>query len=142
MPSRSTMRRGKKRDSSWIKEIIVTYLVSMPKAKRCLNLYAYTGGFSIYALNAGAAKVYSVDVSKKAIDLLNDNVALTDLGAKHESLAQDVTVFLKECPENYYDIIVLDPPAFAKSLRKRHNAVQAYKTHQCSSHEKDKERVD
>lgn len=97
------------------------------KGQKVLNLYAYTGGFSIYALSAGADKVYSVDVSKKAVDLLNDNVALTGLQDKHESLAQDVTVFLKECPQDHYDIIILDPPAFAKSLRKRHNAVQAYK---------------
>ncbi len=97
------------------------------QGKSILNLYCYTGGFSIYALNNGAQKVFSIDSSKKAIELLERNVALTGKSAFHTSLIQDVNQYLKEIEENEYDIIVVDPPAFAKSIRKKHNAVQAYK---------------
>ena len=98
-------------------------------AKGCsvLNLYAYTGGFSIYALNAGASEVVSVDISEKAVQLLKENVNLNGSYKDHEGLAVNVHDYLKEMARDRHDIIVLDPPAFAKSHRKRHNAVQAYK---------------
>jgi 23S rRNA (cytosine1962-C5)-methyltransferase len=95
--------------------------------KKVLNAFCYSGGFSIYALRAGASLVHSVDVSKKAIDLVNENVK-QNFGEiqNHEAFAEDVISFLKK-NDQIYDLIVLDPPAFAKSLSKRHQAVQGYK---------------
>ncbi|GLR16782.1 class I SAM-dependent rRNA methyltransferase [Portibacter lacus] len=97
------------------------------KGKSVLNLYCYTGGFSIYALNNSAKAVCSIDSSKKAIAMLNENVALTGKSSIHESLTEDVNQYLKQIKDDEYDIIVVDPPAFAKNQRKKHNAVQAYK---------------
>ncbi len=96
------------------------------KGKTVLNSFCYTGGFSIYALEAGAKEVHSVDVSTKAIALTDQNVALNASNARHESYAMDVLQFLKENTQKY-EVIVVDPPAFAKSIKKRHNAVQGYK---------------
>ncbi len=97
------------------------------KGKTVLNAFCYTGGFSIYALLNGAKRVDSVDVSAKAIDLVNENVAMNgDFEAIHNSFAEDVLDFLKE-NKNVYDVMIIDPPAFAKSIDKRHNAVQGYK---------------
>ncbi|AYA38941.1 class I SAM-dependent rRNA methyltransferase [Hymenobacter oligotrophus] len=94
--------------------------------RRVLNTFCYTGGFSVYALQAGAELVDSVDSSKKAIELTNRNAELSGLGDKHEAYAQDVFSFLKD-RHNQYDLIVLDPPAFAKHLSARHNAIMGYK---------------
>ncbi len=102
-------------------------LKTLAKGKSILNLFSYSGGFSIYGLEGEASSVVSVDVSSKAIELCDRNVALTDHEAKHESLTVDVNSYLKEIPKDTYDIIVVDPPAFAKSKRKTHNAIQAYK---------------
>jgi len=102
-------------------------LQSFAKDKAILNLFSYSGGFSIYGLEGHAASVVSVDVSSKAIELCDRNVALTDKSDIHTSLVKDVNAYLKEIPSNVYDIIVVDPPAFAKSARKKHNAIQAYK---------------
>lgn len=99
----------------------------MSEAKHVLNLFCYSGGFSIYALNGGAQSVTSVDVSARAITLCDENVALTDGGSKHTSIVADVNQYLKEIAADTYDIIVVDPPAYAKSTRKSHNALQAYK---------------
>lgn len=96
-------------------------------SKKVLNLFSYTGGFSVYALAGGADEVISVDVSQKAIDLCDENVALCKSDKKHEGLKQDVNNYLKEIEKNHFDLIVVDPPAFAKSKRKSHNAIQAYK---------------
>ncbi len=95
------------------------------KDKKVLNTFCYTGGFSIYALNAGASEVHSVDISEKAIQLTDENVALNKFN-NHKSYAVDVFDFLKNA-DNDYDVIVLDPPAFAKSKKVSHNAVQGYK---------------
>jgi 23S rRNA (cytosine1962-C5)-methyltransferase len=71
--------------------------------------------------------VHSVDISQKAIDLTEENVALnTGFTGKHESIVADVVKYIREIGDDF-DIIILDPPAFAKSLKARHNAVQAYK---------------
>jgi len=102
-------------------------LQNFSKDKTVLNLYCYTGGFSVYALNAGAKKVLSIDASKTAIALLEKNIGLTEHADRHESLVQDVNQYLKEIPIGVYDTIIVDPPAFAKSIRKKHNAIQAYK---------------
>ncbi|EJF52354.1 putative SAM-dependent methyltransferase [Saprospira grandis DSM 2844] len=97
------------------------------QGKTVLNAFCYSGGFSIYALKAGAKRVDSVDVSAKAIDLLNKNVAINDLeGETHRAYTQDVLKFLQQSEEKY-EVMVLDPPAYAKSLKKRHRAVQGYK---------------
>ncbi|MBK8633922.1 MAG: class I SAM-dependent rRNA methyltransferase [Saprospiraceae bacterium] len=92
-----------------------------------LNCFSYTGGFSVYALNAGAKDVVSVDVSKTATDLMDKNMALTKHAAKHLSVTANVMEYLKSEEVPMYDIVIIDPPAFAKSINKRHNAVQAYK---------------
>ena len=94
--------------------------------RRVLNTFCYTGGFSVYALAAGAALVHSVDSSKRAIELTERNALLAPHADRHEAYAQDVFTFLKD-RHNQYDLIVLDPPAFAKHLSARHNALMGYK---------------
>ncbi len=95
--------------------------------KSVLNTFCYTGGFSAYALQAGAGRVHSVDVSEKAMALTEQNArANTPPGAVHEGFTEDVQKFLLRSADRY-DVAVVDPPAFAKSLDKRHNAVQGYK---------------
>ncbi len=96
------------------------------KGKSLLNTFCYSGGFSIYALKAGASLVHSVDISKKAIEWTNENVALNPSEGEHEAFAEDVLKFLKE-GDKLYDIVIVDPPAYAKSQKARHNAVQGYK---------------
>jgi 23S rRNA (cytosine1962-C5)-methyltransferase len=97
------------------------------KGKRVLNAFCYSGGFSIYALQAGAKQVDSVDVSAKAIALLEKNVEINNLaGTAHKAYTQDVLKFLQNS-QNTYEVMVLDPPAYAKSIKKRHQAVQGYK---------------
>ncbi len=102
-------------------------LGSLSKDKKVLNTFSYSGGFSVFALQGGAKLVHSVDSSALAIEWCDENVALIDRPVgKHESLKADVLQYIKDLPEDY-DIIVLDPPAFAKNLKARHRAVQAYK---------------
>lgn len=102
-------------------------LSQLCKDKSVLNLYCYTGGFSIYALNNGAKEVCSIDSSKLAMKALEENVILSGHSDRHTSMTEDVNKYLKEISSDQYDIIIVDPPAFAKSVRKKHNAVQAYK---------------
>lgn len=96
------------------------------KDKKVLNAFCYSGGFSVYALAAGATSVHSVDVSKRAIEWTDKNVALNNFSGMHESFAEDVLQFLRKEGETY-EVMVVDPPAFAKNISKRHNAVQGYK---------------
>lgn len=92
-----------------------------------LNMFGYTGGFSIYALQGGAKTVHSVDASAKAIDLTNENVALNfPNDPRHEAFTADAFEYLKDIP-NKYDLIILDPPAFAKHRNSLHQALQGYK---------------
>ncbi|MDR0661759.1 MAG: class I SAM-dependent rRNA methyltransferase [Prevotellaceae bacterium] len=97
------------------------------KDAKALNTFCYTGGFSVYALSGGAKQVDSVDSSKKAIELTDTNVRL-NFGdtERHRSFAVDTFDFLRENTYTY-DIIVLDPPAFAKHQSALRNALQAYK---------------
>ena len=96
------------------------------QGKAVLNTFCYSGGFSIYALVAGAKLVHSVDVSQKAVDWTRDNIEINQFDPEvHESYTMDVLKYLKDCPE--YDVVIVDPPAFAKNISKRHNAVQGYK---------------
>ncbi len=97
------------------------------RGKSVLNAFCYTGGFSAYALRAGAAEVHSVDVSAKAMELVEENVALNaPFAGEHQGFCEDVMPFLKNS-ERLYEVLIIDPPAFAKSMEKRHNAVQGYK---------------
>ena len=101
-------------------------LGELSKGKTVLNTFSYSGGFSLFALQNGAAWVDSVDSSIEAIDLCNQNVALNGL-TNHEGIALDCFDYLKQC-EKKYDIIVLDPPAFAKHSRAVANASRGYQS--------------
>ena len=98
------------------------------KDKSVLNTFCYTGGFSVAALAGGATQVISADISQTAIDLANNNASLMKLQPhqSHEGLVVDVMKHLGDV-EQQFDIVVLDPPAFAKSLSKKHKAVMGYK---------------
>lgn len=98
--------------------------------KSVLNMFCYTGGFSVYALRGGANVVHSVDSSAKAIDLTDKNVALNFPGdMRHQSFAEDAFKFLNNMHHNeqQYDVVVLDPPAFAKHRDALRNALKGYK---------------
>ena len=97
------------------------------KNKKVLNVFSYTGGFSIYALNSGASEVHSLDASARALEVAEENVRLNGFDETlHQSLEKDAVQYLKsELSE--YDVVVLDPPAFAKRASAKHNAVQGYK---------------
>ena len=102
-------------------------LGEMAQNKIVLNTFCYSGGFSIYALNGGAKEVHSLDSSQKAIDLVNQNIKLiTKKGIRHLSIMEDAMDFIKKM-EYQYDIIILDPPAFAKHIKVKHKALQGYK---------------
>ncbi|NUO03515.1 MAG: class I SAM-dependent rRNA methyltransferase [Saprospiraceae bacterium] len=95
--------------------------------KSLLNAFCYSGGFSVYALKAGALRVDSVDASKKAMELTNNNIALNGFSeSNHNSITDDVMHFLRQ-PGEGYDMVIIDPPAFAKNISKRHQAVQGYR---------------
>lgn len=94
--------------------------------KKVLNTFCYSGGFSLSALQQGAAEVHSLDSSKKAIELTEANISLNGFEEKHRSIVADAMVHIREMGEEY-DIVILDPPAFAKHRDKRHQAVQGYK---------------
>lgn len=95
--------------------------------KEVLNMFCYTGGFSVYALRGGAKRVVSVDVSEKAIDLVKQNVARNfPECTNHEAYAEEAFSFLEK-NKNQYDLIILDPPAFAKHRGAIKNALQGYK---------------
>jgi 23S rRNA (cytosine1962-C5)-methyltransferase len=100
---------------------------SLSKGRNVLNLFCYTGGFSIYALAAGALHVDSVDSSKKAMMMVDKNVALNGFDeSKHTSLCCDAIDYLKNAPEGKYDLMIVDPPAFAKHRGALKNALRAY----------------
>ncbi len=101
-------------------------LEAYSKDAKVLNTFCYTGGFSVYALHGGAKLVDSVDSSKKAIELTDTNVQLNGNNEKHRSFVLDTFDFLRETNQ-LYDIIILDPPAFAKHQSALKNALQAYK---------------
>ena len=98
---------------------------AMSQGKTVLNLFAYTGGFSVYALANGAVKVDSVDVSSTAIELMIRNTDGITSDGTHQAILTPVNEFIRDC--DAYDIIVCDPPAFAKSINKRHQALIGYK---------------
>ena len=117
------------------------------RGKRVLNMFCYTGGFSFYAMRGGAELVHSVDSSAKAIELTKQNVALNFPGdARHEAFCEDAFKFLESLPQSLqrrdvsadgvspslggvgeaYNLIILDPPAFAKHRGALHNALKGY----------------
>ena len=94
--------------------------------KRVLNMFCYTGGFSFYAMRGGAQLVHSVDSSAKAIDLTRENVSLNFPGdQRHEAFCEDAFKYLEKADDNY-NLIILDPPAFAKHRGALHNALKGY----------------
>lgn len=96
------------------------------KGRNVLNMFCYTGGFSVYAMRGGALAVDSVDSSAKAIDLTNRNVELNFPGdSRHKAYCEDAFKFLKESTGKY-DLVILDPPAFAKHRMALHNALKGY----------------
>ena len=100
---------------------------SLAKGRNVLNLFCYTGGFSIYALAGGAVHVDSVDSSKKAMMMVDRNVALNGFDeSKHTSLCCDAIDYLKNAPEDKYDLMIVDPPAFAKHRGSLKNALRGY----------------
>lgn len=100
---------------------------SVARGRNVLNLFCYTGGFSIYALASGAIHVDSVDSSKKAMTMVDRNVALNGFDESvHTSLCCDAIDYLKSVPEGKYDLMIVDPPAFAKHRGALKNALRAY----------------
>jgi len=99
----------------------------LSEGKAVLNVFCYTGGFSVTAGLGGAKSVTSVDISKKAIELTDENMNL-NMGNEyaHESFAEDAFKFMAN-NKGQYDLIVLDPPAFAKRINALPNAIKAYK---------------
>lgn len=96
------------------------------QGKKVLNMFCYTGGFSVYALRGGASMVHSVDSSERAIEMTNRNIALNFPDAtNHEAYATDAFSYLRDM-DNSYDLIVLDPPAFAKHKDALRNALKGY----------------
>ena len=100
---------------------------SLSSGRNVLNLFCYTGGFSIYALAGGAQHVDSVDSSKKAMMMVDRNVALNGFDeSRHTSLCCDAIEYLRDVPEGKYDLMIVDPPAFAKHRGALKNALRAY----------------
>ena len=96
------------------------------EGRKVLNMFCYTGGFSVYALRGGAKEVHSVDSSERAIEITNGNVELNFPGCgNHYAYAEDAFKFLSNMDRSY-DLIVLDPPAFAKHRGAIHNALKGY----------------
>lgn len=98
------------------------------RGRTLLNAFCYTGGFSLYALRGGAERVDSLDSSSKAMYLTEEHVRLNfGQGAPHRSITQDAFEYLEEMPEGLYDMIILDPPAFAKHRKVLRNALIGYR---------------
>lgn len=110
------------------------------KDRRVLNMFCYTGGFSVYALAGGAAQVDSVDASARAMALTDAHVQAnfggTPVAARHRSFTQDAFDFLDKMEKDAYDLIVLDPPAFAKHRDVLHQALQGYRKLNAKAFEK------
>ena len=106
------------------------------KGRKVLNMFCYTGGFSVYAMRGGAELVHSVDSSTKAVELVDANMELNFPGdTRHESFAEDAFKFLEQMQEKY-DLIILDPPAFAKHKDALRNALRGYTKLNCKAFEK------
>jgi 23S rRNA (cytosine1962-C5)-methyltransferase len=107
------------------------------KGRRVLNMFCYTGGFSFYAMRGGAKIVHSVDSSAKAVELTRRNVSLNFPDDKrHEAYCEDAFKFLDAMEKGSYDLVILDPPAFAKHRGSLHNALKGYTRLNCKALEK------
>lgn len=102
-------------------------LMNFCNGKKVLNTFCYTGGFSVFAIKAGATQVHSVDSSKKAVEMAQKNIEANGFDiTKNQCFVSDTLEFLKN-NDTMYDVIILDPPAYAKHMSAKHNAVQGYK---------------
>ena len=109
----------------------------MAPGRKVLNMFCYTGGFSFYALRGGAELVHSVDSSAKAVSLTNANVELNFPGdTRHKAFAEDAFKFLGDMKKGEYDLIILDPPAFAKHRSAIKNALRGYQRLNAKAFEK------
>lgn len=135
-PDNVAMENGLKFHVDWLKGQKTGFFVDQREnralleryanGRSVLNMFCYTGGFSFYAMRGGAKLVHSVDSSAKAIDLTNKNVELNFPGDKrHEAYAEDAFKFLDNMGDRY-DLIILDPPAFAKHRDALRNALRGY----------------
>ena len=107
------------------------------RGRRVLNMFCYTGGFSVYAMRGDAQLVHSVDSSEKAVMLTDANVALNFPGdERHKSVAEDAFKYLDNMEKDAYDLIVLDPPAFAKHRSALRNALRGYQRLNAKAFEK------
>jgi len=95
--------------------------------KKVLNCFSYNGGFSLYALKGQATEVISVDISEHAIQESRENAVLNGFESKHTGIAADCFDYLRKIEKDHYDVIILDPPAFAKNARAVQKAAQGYK---------------
>ena len=132
------MENGLKFHSDWLKGQKTGFFVDQrdnrallekyAHGRKVLNMFCYTGGFSFYAMRGGATLVHSVDSSSKAIQLTRNNVELNFPGDnRHEAFAEDAFKYLDDMPTDAYDLIILDPPAFAKHKSALKNALIGYK---------------
>lgn len=104
---------------------------------RVLNMFCYTGGFSVYAMRGGATLVHSVDSSAKAVALTDANIALNFPGdSRHKAVAEDAFRYLGDMEKGAYDLIILDPPAFAKHRSALNNALRGYRRLNAAAFEK------
>lgn len=135
-PENVAMENGLKFHVDWLKGQKTGFFVDQrenralleryAKGRNVLNMFCYTGGFSFYAMRGGAKLVHSVDSSAKAIDLTNENVSLNFPGdTRHQAFAEDAFKFLDRMGDQY-DLIILDPPAFAKHRDALRNALRGY----------------
>lgn len=135
-PENIAMENGLKFHVDWLKGQKTGFFVDQrenrhllehyAKGRNVLNMFCYTGGFSFYAMRGGANLVHSVDSSAKAIDLTNENVELNfPSDARHQAFAEDAFKFLDRMGDQY-DLIILDPPAFAKHRDALRNALRGY----------------
>ena len=135
-PENVAMENGLKFHVDWLKGQKTGFFVDQrenralleryAKGRNVLNMFCYTGGFSFYAMRGGANLVHSVDSSAKAIDLTNENVALNFPGdTRHQAFAEDAFKYLDRMGDQY-DLIILDPPAFAKHRDALRNALRGY----------------
>lgn len=135
-PENVAMENGLKFHVDWLKGQKTGFFVDQrenralleryAKGRNVLNMFCYTGGFSFYAMRGGANLVHSVDSSAKAIDLTNENVSLNFPGdTRHQAFAEDAFKFLDRMGDQY-DLIILDPPAFAKHRDALRNVLRGY----------------
>ncbi|MBP5516215.1 MAG: class I SAM-dependent rRNA methyltransferase [Bacteroidales bacterium] len=101
---------------------------NLSKGRNVLNCFGYTGGFSLAALRGGASYVETVDISKKAIELCNRNVSLNFENAPHSGVVADVLKYMGEIEKSKFDVIILDPPAFAKNHRSLQQGLKGYRS--------------